>query len=69
MYLPTPSPEHVASFKKILAEEFGIEVDDTEALRLATNLLQIYFLLPYAKKHVRPPDDKRVVPPQTPSTL
>lgn len=54
MWLPTPTSDDVKKFRTMVQEQFSIELSETEARLYATNILQIYFLLPYANRTLRP---------------
>ena len=53
MQLPTPLPKHVEDLRKIVFEEYDLDLTEAEALDLATNIMQIAFLLPYIQKRLK----------------
>lgn len=65
MWLPIPSAEHVERFRTLIRAEFELELREEESLQLADNLLQIYFLLPYANRAVRPEINRKRRPPSS----
>lgn len=42
--LPTPTPEGIAQFKALYRKRFGIELDEEQALDLATRYLHLFCL-------------------------
>ncbi len=57
MWLPTPSQNAVLEFQALAKREFSIELDLGSARRVATQILQIHYLLAYAYRDIRPKVD------------
>lgn len=43
-FLPIPKPEHVARFQAVYLEEFGVDLEEKEALQLLTQLSQLVYI-------------------------
>ena len=53
MWLPIPSPKGVEEFKALVKAEFGVELEPSEALELATRVLQIHLIKLYESSDLR----------------
>lgn len=53
MKLPLPTPDHVAKFKVLYRQEFGIEINDEEAYDQCSRLFRYIFLTRYALPYLR----------------
>lgn len=63
MWLPVPTPAMVERFSALVKEQLALELDEKAALRAATQLLQIHYLLIYANRDLRPQVNRVRRPP------
>jgi len=53
MWLPAPTTEGVNEFSALVKAEFGVELEPSEALELATRVLQIHLIKLYESSDLR----------------
>ncbi len=57
MWLPSPTPDGVDEFKKLVQAEHGIALSDDQAAESATRVLHFLFIKEYGQRYLRPQID------------